>query len=379
MKICFISTVPVTLKTFVLETARYLHSEEKIDITFICDRDDSFANSLPEYINYEPIEMKRGISISGILAIFKMYRLFRKGKFDLIQYATPNASLYASIASFLAGSSKRLYCQWGIRYVGLSGFSRKIFRIIEKTVCSLSTDIRAVSKKNLEFAINEKLYTLEKVKVIGEGGTIGVDLNLFNLTKKKDYQQMIRKQYGIQDEFVFGFVGRLSRDKGANELLASFKKIVKNSNAKLFILGDMEVDKNVSSDLLEWAEKSEKVIFTGHINQIDLVKYYATFDCYVHPTYREGFGMVLQEAAAMGCPIITTDIPGASEVMQNGKSCLLAKARDGESLYNAMKKILSDHQLCRELGLNSRKRVEKHFDRRIMLKNQLKDYKELLK
>ncbi|MEN1937268.1 glycosyltransferase [Paenibacillus sp. 102] len=379
MKICFITTVPITLKTFVLETAKYLHDNEDVDITFICDEDEDFAQSLPEYIHYIPIKMKRGVNASGILAILKMYLLFRKEKFDLVQYATPNASLYASISSILAHSPRRLYCQWGIRYVGMSGFSRGIFRLIEKIVCILSTDIRAVSKKNLEFALNEKLYIKEKVKVIGEGGTIGVDLSLYDLSKKEAYREEIRKQYKINDEFVFGFVGRLSRDKGANEILTAFKNIVNNSRAKLFIIGDMEIDKNVSLDLLTWAKKSENVIFTGRKSQKELVKFYAAFDCYVHPTYREGFGMVLQEAAAMECPIITTNIPGASEVMENGESCLLAEARDEKSLYKVMEQVMRDKYLCNQLGLNARKRTETYFDRPIMLDNQCKDYKLLMK
>ncbi|WP_423800053.1 glycosyltransferase family 4 protein [Neobacillus sp. SAB-20_R2A] len=379
MKICFITTVPITLKTFVLETAKYLYDKEKIDITFICDLDESFAQNLPEYINYVPIKMTRGISLSGIPALLKMYLLFKKENFDLIQYATPNASLYASIAGFLAGIPKRLYCQWGIRYVGMEGTIRGIFKILEKAICVLSTDIRAVSKKNLEFALSEKLYKMDKAKVIGEGGTIGVDLNQFDLLKKDDFRKSIRKQYGILDEFVFGFVGRLSRDKGANELLACIKKLAETSKVKLFIIGDMEVDKNVSLDLLTWAKNSETVIFTGQKNQNDLVRYYAAFDCLVHPTYREGFGMVLQEAAAMECPIITTDIPGASEVMENGKSCLLAEARDYKSLYKLMEKIISDNHLSKLLGTNARKRIEEYFDRTIMIENQYKDYISLIK
>lgn len=378
-KVCFVTTVPITLKIFVLDTARRLHEREGIEVTFICDYDEPFAKSLPRYIRYVPIPMKRGINLSGLRAILMMYRLFRKERFDLVQFSTPNAAFYASIASFLAYTPKRLYAQWGIRYVGMSGGARSIFKIIEKLVCSLSTDIRAVSRKNLDFAVDEGLYKKSKAKVIGEGGTVGVDLDLFDLSKKQSYSQDIRKLYAIKNSFVFGFVGRLSKDKGANELLEAFREISRMSDAKLIIVGNSEIDNNVSQELVEWANSSENIIFTGFIEQNELVKYYAAFDCYVHPTYREGFGMVLQEAAAMANAVITTDIPGASEVMEDGKSCILVSPSDEKSLYVAMSKVMTDTEFQEYLGNNARMRVERYFDRRIMLDNLQRDYKELLR
>ena len=102
-------------------------------------------------------------------------------------------------------------------------------------------------------------------------------------------------------------------------------------------------------------------------------------DVLVHPTYREGFGMVIQEAAALGCPVITTDIPGASEVLENGKSCLLVKPQDWESLYEKMNEICEDPQKANKMGENARLFTEKHYERSIMLKNQFERYKELLK
>ena len=106
--------------------------------------------------------------------------------------------------------------------------------------------------------------------------------------------------------------------------------------------------------------------------------YYAAFDVLVHPTYREGFGMVLQEAGAMCCPIITTEIPGASEVMDNGSSCLLIPVKDSEALFDAMKRISSDKSLCEAMGKNARLKVEECYERSLMLNNQLERYESLL-
>ena len=107
------------MKTFVLETAKYLHTTEGYDVTLVCNDDPSFREMLPDYIHFIPITMARGIDFSGFASVLKFIRLFKKGKFDLVQYSTPNAACYASIAAHVCRVPVRLYCQWGIRYVGL--------------------------------------------------------------------------------------------------------------------------------------------------------------------------------------------------------------------------------------------------------------------
>ena len=134
----------------------------------------------------------------------------------------------------------------------------------------------------------------------------------------------------------------------------------------------------IDLQLHDWAKNSDSVVFTGQVDNIELKKYYAAIDCYVHPTYREGFGMVLQEAAAMRCTVITTDIPGASEVLENEISCLLANPKDAISLEEKMKKVMDDKELRDYLGYNARKRVETNFERKKMLQTQKLDYQSLL-
>ena len=375
-KICFVTTTSITLKSFVIPTAVMLH-KEGYEVTFVCGTDEKFAEILPEYIKYIPVDMKRGVNLDVFKCIKKMEAIFKKESFDLVQYSTPNASLYASIAAKKSNIPIRLYCQWGIRYVGFTGIKRRVFRIIEKIVCTNSTDVRAVSMKNREFAVGEKLYKQDKVKVLGQGGTIGVDLGEYDIENKDEYSNNIREKYNLEEKYVFGFVGRFSGDKGSNELLEAFKRIG-GANCVLLCVGPMEIDSSVDNELYKWATSAPNVIFTGYVENKELKRYYAAMDCYVHPTYREGFGMVLQEAAAMGCPIITTDIPGASEVMEQNVSCLLAQPRDVESLFSRMKEIMSDKMKSKEMGQAARSRVETYFRREIMLENQKKDYGKLL-
>ena len=380
-KICMITTVSITMVPFVVETAKYLHEKCGYDITLICNDDaDAFSSSLPEYLHFIPVRMARGIDFSGFKSVLEFIKIFRREKFDLVQYATPNAACYASIAATICRVPIRLYCQWGIRYVGLSGLSRFIFKFIEKMSCVLSTDVRAVSKMNKAYAVSEGLYKPDKAVVLGNGGTIGVDMQQYNIHKKEEYRKQIRNLYNIyENEFVFGFSGRISADKGCRELLVSFKEIEKKyGNAKLLMLGDFEAKHGLPEDLIDWAKNSPNVILPGRIANHEVVKYYSALDVLVHPTYREGFGMVLQEAGALGLGIITTKIPGASEVMEDGVSCILVNPKDETELLNAMLMLLDGPDKIREIGMAAFERTQKFYDRNVMLENQRQDYVKLL-
>lgn len=379
-KICFVTTVAVTMKSFVVETAKYLHSECGYDVTLICSPDETFAKSLPEYLHYIPVDMPRGAKLSGFKSIKVFRKIFREQKFDMVQYSTPNAACYASIAAKQAKVPIRLYCQWGIRYAGLSGVSRLIFKTIEKLVCKNSTHIRSVSHKNMAFAISEGLYKSEKASVVGNGGTIGVDMTLYDINKKSEWRTNIRERYGLlHSDFVYGFAGRISKDKGCGELLEAFFELSeRHCNAKLLIVGPVEADCGVSVELIEKAKKSDKVIFTGNIPSSDMRMYYSAMDVLVHPTYREGFGMVIQEAGALAVPTITTNIPGASEVMVDGVSCLLVEPRCTEELSEQMSRVIISDELTKNLGLQAYERTKTIYIRPVMLEFQRKDYEKLI-
>ena len=379
-KVCMITTVSLTLQVFVVETAKYLHKQCGYDVTLICDNDEDFRDSLPNYIRYIPVHMARGVDITGVKSIMDFIKVFRDEKFDMVQYSTPNAACYASIAARIEKVPIRLYCQWGIRYVGMSGMPRKIFKAIEKMVCRNSTNIRAVSPMNKAFAVSEGLYPEEKAVVVGKGGTIGVDMQQYDISKKAEYRSTIHKHYGISDDaFVYGFAGRVSADKGCTELLTAFQKITESvPDAKLLIVGPMEDNCGVPVELLDWVRKSEQVVMTGMVDGSKMNEYYSAMDVLVHPTYREGFGMVLQEAGALGIAMITTKIPGASEVMEDGVSCLLVEPKDVSELESAMKKLITDREYSKKIGRAAYERTKQYYDRPIMLENQKADYEELL-
>ena len=377
-KICFCTTIPITIKSFILKTAEYIHNNTDWDISVICTYDEEFAKSLPEYIHYYPVDMKRGVSVGGIKAMLEMKKIFKREKFDLVQYSTPNASLYAAVASKLVKTPVRLYCQWGMAFVGFSGLKRKIFKLEEKFVCRLSTWIEPDSKSNLKFAHDEGLYPEEKGSVIWNGSACGIDLKKFDINKKEEYRENIRRKHNIPDDaFVYVFVGRINRDKGVNELLEAYKQFSADNPAYLLMVGNPEIDALVNIGLYNWSKQQEKIIYIGSTNVVE--QYLSASDCYILPSYREGFGLSVIEAQAMGLPVIVTDIPGPTDAIILNETGLVIKKADAEDLLVAMKTLYNDDEKRKSFGQNGKEFVFNNFEQTHFFEELLEDRKILLK
>lgn len=363
-KICFVTTVYITYRSFLKQLSYYLHESGEYDISLICNNEEGILNDLPSFVHYYPVNMKRGVNFSAFQAIRKISEILEKEKFDIIQYSTPNAAFYTSIAAKRKNIPVRLYCQWGIRYMGFKGWKRKIFKYFEKKTCKNSTFIEAESHSIRNFSLNEKLYTSNKSCVIWNGSASGVDLNKFDISKKEVWKQKIRKQYSLlEKEIVFVFAGRLTADKGVNELLSAFLNIEKKfSNIKLLILGNIDNPKSLKSEIIEKAKKSSNIIFTGNVSNIE--EYYAASDIFVAPSYREGFGLVVIEAGAMGLPAIVSNVPGQIDAIKENETGLTCKVKDCISLENTMKKLIEDDELRIKLGNKAIEYVKESYEQR---------------
>lgn len=377
-KICFITTTPITIKAFILNMAKYLYEKGNYEIYCICNDEENFSEQIPNYIKYIPVKMKRGISITGITAIMRLYKIFKQEQFDIIQYSTPNASMYASIAGKIAKIKVRLYCQWGIRYVGFSGIQRKIFKILEKIVAKNSTWIEPDSYGNLKFSQREKLYSPENSSVVWNGSASGVNLEKFNITNKEKWREEIRSKYNIRnEEIVIGFVGRLDRDKGINELLRAFY-LCKNENIrlKLLLIGNADKTETIDEKLYKIAKKDENIIFTGNVK--DTERYFSAMDIFTLPSYREGFGSVVIEAETMEIPVIVTNIPGPTDAMVEDETGLVIEKANVEELKNAIKKLADNPFLRNEMGKKGHKFSKENFDENRLFEYILEDRNRLL-
>ena len=343
-KICYIATLGTTIESFFIPQMQRL-AEEGFDVSLICSPDiPDMAEKLGDRIRYYPLPIPRGISFGGMLrAMREMERLFRRERFDLIQYSTPNAAFCAALAGKRTRIPLRNYHLMGLRYLSSHGVMRAALKAIESVTCALSTHIECVSKSNLQLGIREGLFDDQKACVVWNGSSGGVDLRRFDGAKREEYRREIRQKLGIaQEEFVFGFIGRITKDKGINELLTAYEKLGRGT---LLLVGRLEGEERLDSVLLHRARENPKVIFTGQIPEAEVACYDCAMDVLLLPSYREGFGNVVIEAAAMGTGAIVSDIPGPTDAIEEGLTGATVPPADAAALEERMRDCL-EGRIC---------------------------------
>ncbi len=379
LKICFNTTIFITLKTFLTKQSEYLVSQGW-DVTWICGNEPPDKESVPTKVKLIVIPMKRGNDFFGApRTVWLLFKHYKTEKYDIVQYSTPNASLYASIASRLAGIRIRVYGQWGIRYVAFGGFPRILYKQFEKMTCRNSTIIEPDSKSNLYFSGEERLYPVTKGRVIWNGSACGVDLKRFDIQKKDNWRRATRETLGyVENDIVIGFVGSIAKEKGLNELLKACQIIFsQKGNYRLLMVGYKESYHTIRPELREWLENSPWVTVLPPSNEI--AQYMASMDIFSLPSYREGFGMVVVEAEAMGIPVIVSDVPGPIDGMQNGVTGLVVPVKNSEKLAEAISLLGNDDTKRLEFGKNAVTFVHEKFEQNEFLKKVVEDKVSLIK
>lgn len=377
-RICFVTTIYMTYKAFLKQLSQYLHDTGEYDVSLICADEQEVYDDVPDFVHYFPVKMERGVSLSMFESIKQIQVVLEKEKFDIVQYSTPNAAFYTSIAAKKAKIPVRLYCQWGIRYMGFEGWKRALFKKLEKITCDNSTFIEVESDNIREFSLKEKLYTANRSCVVWNGSASGVDLSKFDISKKEQWNNEIRTKYDIsENDVVFSFAARLTADKGINELLEAFTNLVeKYDNIKLLVMGGMDDSGSINDELVKNAENSGKVIFTGSVPDVE--RYYAASDVFVAPSYREGFGLVVIEAEAMALPAIVSNVPGQIDAIVSNETGLDCVVKSASSLQEQMEKLILDTELRKRLGANAQKFVEDNFEQNKLFEYLKKHRDELI-
>ena len=377
-KICGIATKAVTIHSFMTGNLNYM-VEKGYEAYCICNPDTTLTQGMLGKVIPHPIKMKWGnvSPFEVVKCVFKMYRFFRKEKIQVIQYATANAGLYASIAGWLAGVPVRIFLQWGIAYPDYTGFRLWFYKTMEKITCLFATSVQPDSKANLQFAIDEKLFRPSKGSVIFNGSACGVNMQRFDMSSREKWRTEIRGKYNIPaDAMLVGFVGRVVPEKGINELLEAFDSI-KDKHCYLMLVGSTEEVSRLNVDLYNKSLAKDNVIYTGQVNNAPA--FFSAFDFLVLPSYREGFGMVVLESAAMGTPSIISNIKGPTDFVQDGLNGLVCDVKSVESLRNAMERAINmGKEEYEDLCHNAYLEVKTHFDSELFKEEFFKNREFLL-
>ena len=218
--------------------------------------------------------------------------------------------------------------------------------------------------------------TRKPLEVLGFGNVRGVDMTFYSRRP-----EVILKAQGIRTSvFTFVFVGRIVRDKGINELCEAFDRLSRTEAVRLILVGPYE------DDLDPISERSRQIIqcntsieSVGAKGGDELLAYYAAADCYVFPSYREGFPNTVLEAGAMGLPSIVTDINGSREIILPGENGVIIPPRDPVALYDAMLSMLTDGEAREKMARNAREMIASRYEQGYVRKCLYDYYDQVLK
>lgn len=345
-KIMRVTTIPISLGGLLKGQLGYMRSH--FEISAISSRTDQYL-SLDEYgrdegVRVIPIEMTRKITpFRDLKAVYQLYRIFRKEKPEIVHSHTPKAGTTAMLAAKLAGVPHRMHTIAGLPLLEAKGSKRKLLNLVERITYHCATGIYPNSFGLKDIISKEGFTTENKLKVIGNGSSNGVDIDHFNPWLFDQSSKMeLRKKLGISPtDFVFIYSGRYVRDKGINELVEAFITINrKHPETKLLLMGCFEDDLDPLLPATVEAIKHHKAIIdTGWHKEIR--PYFSVADTLVFPSYREGFPNTVLQAGAMGLYSIVSDINGCNEIIIDGENGKIIPPKNSEALKNAMLQALS--------------------------------------
>lgn len=323
------------------------------------------------------VKMTRRISpLSDLVALWKLYRIFKKENPQVVHTHTPKAGTLGMIASFFAQVPIRIHTIAGLPLIEAKGVKRKLLDVVEKITYACATKIYPNSTGLAVFIINNKYCSAHKVKVIGFGSSNGIDTDFFSRDKVMLEQTgFVRNTYQLFTKgTVFCFVGRLVGDKGINELVEAFIRIYKaDSTVRLLLIGFFERELDRLHDETENSIRNHPgIVWTGM--QDDIRPFLYLSDIFTFPSYREGFPNVVMEAGAMNLPCIVSDINGCNEIISDGVNGLVVPSKNSEALYDAMEYLRINKKRRKELSANARKMIVDRYERQYVWDKLLEEY-----
>ena len=326
------------------------------------------------------VPMERHISIfKDLKSLWQMVRVFREEKPYLVHSMTPKAGLICMMAAWMARVPRRVHTFTGLIWPTSTGLKRRILMLTDMIVCGCATHIIPEGQGVMNDLRN--YITKKPMKVLGNGNVRGIDLDFWKMTDdlRKNVENL-KKSYDLVNCFTFVFVGRIVGDKGINELVEAFSRLIKDhDNVRLMLVGDFEAELDpLSENTQTIIDATPQILAVGPQCGENLKAHYAASDCFVFPSYREGFPNTPIEAGAMGLPSIVTDINGSREIIENEKNGLIIPSKDANALYDAMKRMVEDGPMRQRMASVSRSMIASRFEQSFVRKCLYDFYDEIM-
>lgn len=363
----------MTIKAFLYEPIKQL--SQNYEISAICNiPGNESVDWLGSWATPIHISIERKISLlKDIKSLFCLIREFSKNRYDAVHSVTPKAGLLAMLAAFICRIPVRTHTFTGQVWVTKTGIKRKFLKSFDWLIAKLATHVLVDSNSQLRFLIGEGVVSENHAQVLAEGSISGVDVTRFSPDAAS--RASIRERFGLNShDVLILYLGRLTYDKGLYDLASAFARIP-SQQAHLLIVGPDE--DNMRQELLNLAGDSQgRMHFVGFTNEPE--RFMAAADIFCLPSYREGFGSVIIEAAAVGIPAIGSDIYGISDAIEHNTSGLLFSPRDSNKLAFQLDLLIADSELRLRLGMQARARAIAKFSSEYVSRAWLDYYQRIL-
>lgn len=375
IKVALVCAVPLSFNVFMRDHISAI--SEKFQLSLLCNGIESDLKLDPSSrFEFEAIPIQRKIApFRDLYALFKLIFLFRRAQFSLVQSITPKAGLLAMTAAFISRIPVRLHVFTGQVWATKSGLSRFILKSMDRVTAALSTHLLADSPSQRLFLIHEGVVKATKISVLMSGSICGVDSVRFS--PDAEARNQVRNSLVIpKDDVLALFIGRLTNDKGIIDLAIAFGGIAaKRPNLRLMIVGPDEdgITQKLEELLGACRDRVHTVPYTDKPE-----KYMAAADIFCLPSYREGFGSVVIEAAAVGIPALASKIYGLTDAVEEGVTGFLHEPRSVQQIMDLLERYASNTDLRIQMGQNARARAIKQFSSEDLVQAQMKFYSDAL-
>ena len=316
--------------------------------------------------------------MADLALIWRFIRLLRHERPDVLLSYTPKPNVYGSLAAHALGIKVvNNITGLGSVFIG-GGWLSRLLQHFYTLALARSHQVFFQNPDDLTLFLKLKIVTQRQTAVLPGSG---VDLNKFKVMPLPCLQGTVSSQSAKQLHFVFLLVARMLKDKGVEEYVQAARAIkAKHPHTVCALLGFIDSNSPYAIDgkqIQAWVDEGV-VIYWGTSRDVKLQL--AKADCVVLPSYREGTPRTLLEAAAMGRPLIATDVPGCREVVRDGVNGLLCLPKDAKDLEKKMSQMLSfsDSQL-QQMSLESRQWVEDRFDEQLVINQYRKTLNEMIR
>lgn len=321
------------------------------------------------------VEMERRMSpLKDLKSLWNLIRVFKKEHPYMVHSMTPKAGLLCMMAAWLTRVPRRVHTFTGLVWPTATGVGRRILMFTDWLTCAFATHVIPEGdgvKQDLQEYITKK-----PMKVLGYGNVRGVDMVRFS---KRAEVMAVADKIRKADKFTFLFVGRIVGDKGMNELIQAFQRLMNDvDNVRLLLVGRLEESLDpLKAETLDFIKENPCVEYVGPKYGDDLIAYYVASDCFVFPSYREGFPNTVMEAGAMDLPCIVTDINGSREIIVHGENGVIIPSKDVEVLYKAMLHMITDKESYNSYSKNARPMIASRFEQGFVKRCLLEFYEEI--